>query len=357
MAAPFYLSSLQRALPLVLLLSFLLDYTTAFSQPTTPADWGLKSFSLHDKQLGTIRFYIDTVNINAKAPLLLHINGSGGAPLCIFAEGQSKAVVLTTFDTQLLRQAAADYHFVVLDKPGTPFCEQMQVKGDDFSHVLEDYSPSAEYTQQLSLEWRITATRKVISYLIRQGFYDKSKIVVWGYSEGGQVVPPLALQDKRITHAVSVVGAGLNQLYDDIVQWRIDAATGKLSHQQAQDSIDQRLRTIKEIYAHPHATNKTFAGHTYKRWASFTLDVPFESLRQLQIPIYMLVATKDPNSPVYGLDYVPLEFIRLGKNNLTYEVCLGCDHYLNLQVAKEEGTELQQLGGAYNQKILDWLTR
>ena len=43
----------------------------------------------------------------------------------------------------------------------------------------------------------------------------------------------------------------------------------------------------------------------------------------------MIVATADDHSPVYGLDYLKLDFIRLGKTNLTYDPCVGCDHFLN----------------------------
>ena len=49
----------------------------------------------------------------------------------------------------------------------------------------------------------------------------------------------------------------------------------------------------------------------------------------------MLVGSSDENSPIYGLDYIPLEYLRLGKNNLTYDVCVDCDHFQNRTTVKD----------------------
>ncbi len=167
-----------------------------------------------------------------------------------------------------------------------------------------------------------------INYLVKHGFWDKTKIVAYGYSEGGQVVPSLAVQDKRFTHIASLVRSGLNQLYDGIINWRIKAAKGELTQQQVQDSVEASFRRIAEIYKNPSATDKETGGHSYQRWASFGNSIPFEQLRKLSIPIYMVAASQDNSSPIYGLDYVRLEFMRLGKTNLVYDTCVGCNHYL-----------------------------
>jgi pimeloyl-ACP methyl ester carboxylesterase len=227
------------------------------------------------------------------------------------------------------------------------------VKNEDLSD--QEYKPSAEYTKRLSLQWRVAASKKVISYLIKNKFYDGSKIVAWGFSEGGQVVPHLALHDKRITHVVAVVGSGLNQLYDGIVETRIQAATGQITHQQAQEKIEQDFRNLKEIYGNRNDTEKEVGGHSFQRWASFASEIPFESYRRLSIPIYLVASSADKSSPIFGLDYVPLEFIRLGKNNLTYDVCVGCDHLLNQKTIVEGKEEIKNLGDQFTDKILRWI--
>ncbi|NNU33311.1 hypothetical protein HK413_02460 [Mucilaginibacter sp. S1162] len=339
-----------------LLLSFIISLTTLKAQPVKPADHGLKEFTLKDVKLGVIRFYVDTVNIKKKKPFFIEINGSGGLPLCIFIKGKGFGSIYNTSNEQLRAATQKDFHYIILGKPGTLFCDTIKTNDDathfDAHRLIANYKFSAEYTKQLSLNWRVAATKKVITYLINKGYWDGTKIAAYGYSEGGQVVPSLAVADKRITHVIDVVGSGLNQFYDGIMAWRVKAAKGEITQQQAQDSIAIELKRIKDIYANPNNTRLEYLGHSYKRWASFGLNPPFEKLRMLNIPIYMIVATADESSPIYGLDYVQLDFIRLGKKNLTYEPCVGCDHYLNNPDADKSKAHTD-----YNAKVLKWLSR
>lgn len=337
------------------LLGLLIIPFIAHAQPVTPKEYGLQEFSFNHKKLGLIRFYVDTNGIQVKAPLFIETNGSGGLPLCLYVEGKKFVTTSITFNSALLEQTKQKYHYVILGKPGTAFCDSVRIAVDvpefqrDPQIVTRSYPYSTEYTERLSLDWRVEATKAVISYLIKNKFWDRSKIVAYGYSEGGQVVPALAVADKRITHQIPVVGSGLNQFYNDILDWRFKAMSGQLTHRQAQDSINLYLATVRTIYQHPNETKAQFAGHSYKRWASFGSSIAFENLRKVNIPIYLLVATADKNSPIYSLDYIQLDFIRLGKRNLTYEPCVGCNHYL-----------LQTQGGQsvdYNQRILDWVDK
>ncbi|PSR56916.1 hypothetical protein AHMF7605_27175 [Adhaeribacter arboris] len=325
------------------------------AQPIQPIDYGLKAFSLTDSKLGVISFYVDTTGIAKKAPLFIDINGSGGLPLSIYVKGNGFEATANTFTTDILANTKDKYHYVILDKPGTPFCDTVTTTKSanvyDVHEVLYNYKFSDEYTKRLSLQWRVEATKKVISYLIKNKYWDKTKIVAYGYSEGGQVVPTLAVEDKRVTHIASVVGSGLNQFFDGMMGWRIKAAKGEITQQEAQDSIDAGLKNVADVYKTPNATDKEIGGHSYKRWASFCSVVPFEQLRRLTIPIYMVAATADDSSPIYGLDYVRLEFLRLGKTNLTFESCVGCNHYLS---SIEDG---KQVSHDYLPKILDWVDR
>jgi len=324
------------------------------AQPLTPKDNGLKEITLKDPKLGLIRFYVDTENIRKRAPLFIEVNGSGGMPLCVYIKGKGFSATSNTFNAAIIEATKKNFHYIILGKPGTPFCDTIHTN-DDAKHydqhaLIQNYKYSKEYTRRLSLDWRVKATKRVITYMIQHNLWDGTKIVAYGYSEGGQVVPALAVADKRVTHIVSIVGSGLNQFYDGILAWRIKAAKGEITQQQAQDGIDADFKEIKDIYRHPENTKMEYSGHSYKRWASFGKNPPFEELRKLSIPIYMIVSTADTNSPIYGLDYVELDFIRLGKTNLTYAPCVGCDHYLN---STENGKVVSH--GDYLAKILKWL--
>jgi hypothetical protein len=72
----------------ILCLLFALYNFRASAQPVTPAEHGLKEFSIKDKKLGLINFYIDTTNLKRKAPLFIETNGSGGMPLCLYVKGE-----------------------------------------------------------------------------------------------------------------------------------------------------------------------------------------------------------------------------------------------------------------------------
>jgi hypothetical protein len=341
----------------LLLIVLLLFKNFVLAQSVTPDGYGLKEYAITDKKLGLIQFYVDTVNILRKAPLFIEVNGSGGLPLCLYIQGKNFVTTPHTFSEELFSKTKDRYHYIILGKPGTSFCDTLNLDltvaeyQKNPSQVIFAHKPSREYTKRLSLYWRVQATQAVISYLIKHGFWDKTKIVAYGYSEGGQVVPSLAAEDKRVTHIASVVGSGLNQLYDGIIKWRIKAAKGELSQQQAQDSVEVSFRRIAEIYKNPAATNKETGGHSYLRWASFGTVIPFEQLRKLTIPIYMIAASLDESSPIYGLDYVRLEFLRLGKTNLVYDTCVGCNHYLG---SSENSTPAS---GSYIDKILAWVER
>src|ERR1700712_5536542 len=154
------------------------------AQPVKPSDHGLKEFVLNDAKLGTIRFYMDTVNIKKKQPLFIEVNGSGGLPLCIYIKGKGFKSTYNTLNEQLKAATEQNYHYIILGKPGTPFCDTIKT-GDDARHfdahkLISGYQFSKEYTQKLSLYWRVGATKKVISYLIAKGYADGKKIVAYG---------------------------------------------------------------------------------------------------------------------------------------------------------------------------------
>lgn len=327
----------------------------SFSQPVTPKDYGLKSFKIEDKDLGPIGFHIDTINIEKRSPLIVYINGSGGYPLIFYVESDSSSSVVTTFDHYLLQKASNNFHVVLIDKPGLAFCDTIAAQSDRVIAMLENYQAPREYTNRLDLRWRVKSASAVISFLLNKFRWKNIDIIAWGFSEGGQVVPRLAADDKRITHVVAVAGSGLNQFYDNIFSIRMRVASGALSHEKAQKQIQELYNTYKDIYANKTATDKEYEGHSYKRWASFTLDDKIVAFAKLNIPIYLLAASADENSPILGLEYVPLEFLRLGKTNLTYEVCVGCNHYFEVVSSEDSSRIGKDLSKEYVNKILEWI--
>lgn len=318
----------------------LLFQSTVFGQaPRTPDDFGLRHFTIKDSALGKVNFYVTKNGIQTRKPLLVLLDGSGHLPLYALlkkTDGSSQIIGTVPFRYNSLSR---QYHVVLISKPGTPFMDSLNV--DSHRAFTQQYIASEEYNQKLSLEWRAHSASSVINFLLDTLDIDTSNVTAIGYSEGGQVVPKLALLNNKVTKIVNIVGGGLNQFYDFITAERLKAARGTISQDSAQANIDSLLQKFKDIYQYPHATHKFWLGHTYQRWASFCKDTPLENMLQLDIPILIVTGGEDTNSPITGLDYVPLEFIRKGKKNLTYKVYPNCDHWFNNQVSSS--SQLQEM--------------
>jgi len=326
-----------------------------FAQGVEPKDWGLKAFHIKDAQLGDINFYVTDEGIDQEKPLLFIAQGSGGLPTMILVQYGEKSLQLGTVPPDLIMRFSDQFHVAYMGKAGTPFCDTVKVEEVKPREILENYQPSEEYIQKCGLEWQVQASLLVIDSLCNMLPISGNKVIALGVSEGGRVVPRLAVENKKITHLVCMVSGGLNQFYSSIINKRIDAATGKLSHQEAQVIVDSLFGVYEKIYSDPHSTEKSWYGHPYQRWASFCTDIPLEHLAKLDIPIYFLSGSADRNAPVLQADYIKLEFLRLGKTNLTYRVLPGCEHSL-YEVVVEDGKErgISHRDEAFGM-VVDWI--
>jgi dienelactone hydrolase len=337
----------MKKLLLILIFGFLISNLNA--QPKTPSEYGLKSFCIKDKSLGEINFYVTKNEIKEAKPLLIILDGSGHIPIySLLKNDDGKSQIIGTIPFRY-NKLSKNYHVVLISKPGTPFIDSLEV--NSYQQFLKDYKPSKEYTEKLSLEWRVSSASKVIDYLSKKINIKEKEIIAIGYSEGGHVVSKLALENKRVTKIVSIVGGGLNQFYDFITAERLKAQKGIISPEQAQSKIDSLNFKFKDIYENPNKTNKFWLGHTYKRWASFCKDIPLENMRKLDIPILVIANGNDENSPISGLDYIKLDFLRENKTNLTYKVYPNCDHWFIDQKTKNRKM------GEMIEYVINWIEK
>lgn len=304
----------------------IISFSKAYGQPGMPQDFGLKSYSLTNDTLGDINFYVTKNGIEKSKPLLILLDGSGHFPLYFIVKKTDGDRQITKTIPFKYNSLSEKYHVVLISKPGTPFMDSLNV--ESYSEFVDQYKPSKTYNEKLSLKWRAESASIVIDYLIKN-LQINGGIIAIGYSEGGQVVPKLATINNKVSKIVNIVGGGLNQLYDFITAERLKAQKGIISADSAQIKIDSLFLKFQDIYSHPQATDKFWIGHTYKRWASFSNDIPIDNMLKLDIPILLVAGGYDENSPITGLDYVELEFIRRNKSNLTYKVYPNCDHWFN----------------------------
>lgn len=298
------------------------------AQQLSPEQLGFAGASIEHPDFGTVNYYISSNAIDQKKPVLLYLDGSGAYPLFQYTSRGIGSSVLIDF-----RTLSETYHVVLISKPGVPFIDSVR---QDASTGYPIYPAPEEYTSRLSLDWRAGAAHHVLNALIQDYKVDMRKVAVVGISEGFQVGAKLATLNTHVTHLVLIVGNGLTQCFDFIIQNRLDAQSGKITDAEAQANIDSLNAVFNDIYAHPYATDKQWYGHTYLRWSSFCGNNPTENLMSLDIPIYLVAASNDRNTSVLGTDYLYLESIRLRKTNITYRV-YPYDHGLNEFVRDAEG--------------------
>ena len=326
-----------------------------FSQGITPKEWGLKSFKIDHETLGDIHYYVTEKGIDQKKPLLFLFSGTSGLPTMLVVKSGEKSLKLGTVPPDQLHFFSDEFHVAFMAKAGTPFCDTVEVEEIDPMKNLEEYRPSDEYIQKAGMEWEMQASKLVIDDILKTLLIDENKIVALGISEGGLLVTRLACEDSRVTHIVSVISTGLNQFFSRIINRRIDAATGALTHEEAQKEVESLFAVYRDIYQNPESSDKWYYGHPYKRWGSFCQFIPLEHLVKLDIPILLVNGTADRSSPILQSDYIMLEFIRKGKTNLTYHVVPGMGHSLH-GVVIEDGKEKSVSHRAdVFQKIKDWV--
>jgi len=316
----------------------LLIQSNAMGQGITPADWGLKAFHFKAPQLGDINFYVTEKGIDHEKSILFLFSGTRGLPTMLVVQKGDQSLQLGTVPPDIIFSFIDDYHVAVMGKPGTLFCDTMQVEEINPLQNLEDYQPSREYVEKCGLEWEVTAASLVLDTLCSILPHTGEKIVAVGFSEGGHTAIQFAAKNPEITHLVCGITGGLNQWYSSIINRRMDAAAGVISHREAQAEVEKLFAIYREIYGDPDNTEKWYYGHPYKRWGSFCSVIPLEQLVKMEIPILFLCGSADRNNPILQCDYVMLEFLRLGKTNLTYRVLPGCDHGF-YEMVMEDGEE------------------
>lgn len=325
-----------------------------FPQGVTPQDWGLEAYHIKDAELGTINFYVTSKGMEQRKPLAFLMYGCRGLPVMLVVDDGEKSVQLGTIPPDQIHTFADQYHVAFISKAGTPFCDTMKVEQINPWQNFEDYQPSQEYIEKCGMEWDNKACSVVLDTLV-QMLQLTDKIVAVGGSEGGLLATRFAAHDQRVTHLVSIVSTGLNQFYSSIINRRMDAAKGEMTHQEAQAAVDSLFAVYKKVYSDPNSTEKWYYGHPYKRWGSFCNYIPLTDLVKLDIPILFVNGTRDRSSPVLHADYIQLEFIRLGKDNLTCFVLPGVEHSL-YEIVVENGEEkhVSRRDEVFT-KVKDWI--
>ena len=282
-------------------------------------------------------------------PLIVYLQGSTNFPLFwINPDGRYSSGITLNVDS-----ISTHYHVVLISKPNTPLVDRIRIAPSG----RKQYPMQEGYREKYSLDWRADSADRVIDDVIKKLDVDSSTVIVWGHSEGSQVAPAVAVKNKKVTHVIAMMGNSLNHLYDFILSERVSAFHGEKSNEEAQSNIDSLYAEFEKVYQDPKSTTKEWFGETYYKWSSFSLTSPLENMLKLDIPILYVAGGEDRQS-ILNMDYAKLEFLRKGKNNLTYKVYPNCDHFF-LETKTDESGKKEWIDhlDEVNAFALEWITK
>lgn len=293
---------------------------------------GYQSFQLEGDH-GPIHFYVSTGGVpldqTKTKNVMLYLQGSGPVPL-YFGETDRPGSSLM-FDAEDF----ADYHYVVISKPGVPF----------FAASKEQSNPT--YQKRTSLECRVSDVICVLDFLRAKKWVGEN-VLLMGHSEGADVAPWVAAKSPVVTRLVTLAPGGLSQMLELTLLERKKAERGEVTQAEAQAEIDAMNAQFRQIFADPTNWEKQWYGHSYLRWSTFVRPA-MEAYVKLDIPVLMIAGLHDQNTPCESAEAVELEFIRLGKENLTLERW-PMDHYF-VQRDGDQRTDLRSRAAKY---IIEW---
>lgn len=327
---------------------FALCCTVAFAQTDLKEEF--KLFTIQSKKLGKVEFCTFRTGIDQKKPLMVFVHGSGNLPNFHYRKDW-KGYGWTAFS--VLQKYKEKYHILFVSKPTIPLFDTVSV--NPTNHEVE-YPSSDEYHEKYSLEWRAESASLIIEEAIKRLPVDKSKIVLVGHSQGGQVVPKVAVLNKKVTHVVVLNANSLNHLYDFVLQERMAAFKGEQSFEDTQKNIETLFADYKEIFADPNNRTKFWSNETYFRWASFSDETPLENMLKLKIPIFVIAGGKDIwGSFIMNTDYVEIEFLRHRKTNLRYKVYPNANHFLQNEIIENGKTKSVDIKHEVFEDIMKWI--
>lgn len=309
----------------------------------------IEIYKLNDPTLKEIQFCVFKKDIDKKKPLLLFLGGSGLEPTFKFNKAD-KQVYYTGFSRFTKYQDK--YHIAFISKAGIPLY-------DTVNSSNAPYKTTSFAVENNTLDWRSESASKAIDYLLTVLQVDTNNIIVVGHSQGGQVVPKIASINSHVKKIVMMSSNSLDHIYDRILIARQQALNNQMTYEEAQYVVDSLLKVHKEIYTSPGDTKLTFWDEPYNKWHSYSKETPLENMLKLNIPILLIAGGRDAEgSYIANTDYAALEFIRKGKQNLTYKVYPNYDHIYN-ETTRKFGEEIG-LGFKANiviDDIFNWLER
>lgn len=330
---------------LYLIVSILFINSSVFGQSDFLSEMDL--YKYQHNRLGAIEVGIFKAEKMGKKPLVLILGGSGLEPTFKY-NLEDKQVYCSGFWG--FAKFKEEYHIAYINKAGIPLY-------DSIPNNNSEYPVDSIAIHDNTLTWRAESASYVINKLRKE--LKPTKIYVIGHSQGGQVAPKVAVLNKNVDKVVIMSANALDHIYDRILIARQKAANHLMTQDEAQYVVDSLFKIQKEIYQNSKSTKKVFWGETYNKWYSYSKTTPLENMLLLDIPILLIASGRDiDGSYIANTDYAMLEFIRKGKNNLTYKVYPNYNHiYMETQWKLGEEIGLGFKANQVIKDVFDWIEK
>lgn len=329
---------------------FLIIFLVSICSSVSGQNDFLSKIDLYEYQhnsLGTIEVGVFKTENKNKKPLVLILGGSGLEPTFKY-NLEDKQVYCSGFWG--FTKFKEEYHIAYINKAGIPLYDS--IPNNNSKYPIDPIAINHN-----TLDWRAESASYAINKLQKE--LKPTKIYIVGHSQGGQVAPKIAVLNKNVDKVVIMSANALDHIYDRILITRQKAASHLMSQEEAQYVIDSLFKVQKDIYQNPKSTEKEFWGETYNKWYSYSKTTPLENMLTLDIPILLIASGRDvEGSYIANTDYAMLEFIRKGKNNLTYKVYPNYDHiYMETQWRLGEEIGLGFKANEVIKNVFDWIKK
>lgn len=298
-------------------LFFLLLSPISFCQTVVAGDF--THFSISTKK-DTIDFIIAETDFLEKKPILLFCQGSQPVPL--FIELENEEIWNTCFNNFDISQLKKDYHLVCISMPKTPLIAKQNQLNTSFAFITNSSNPNSflkDFFRADFLENYTRRANKVLKFLRKQKWTEKSKLVVFGHSQGAKIALDIASKNKKVSQ-LGLFGYNPTGRIDQIArQARKDAETGKITWEEADSITQKNLEFFERVNNEEYHKKRP----QYIPWKSFSTPT-IDKLLKIEIPIYIAYGSQDIIADF--CDILPFYFVEHKKNNLTLKRYPNLNH-------------------------------
>lgn len=279
------------------------------------------AFEISDKD-GKIEFMVVDNELKDKKPIFLWCQGSLPYPLYVNSKEEGIWLIgggISNFDTTNI---VKNYHLVVIAMPETPLIADEKSINESywyFGNSKNKNQPTIEFQKADYLENYVNRAQKVLKFLNKQKWVDRSKLIVAGSSQGSKVATKVATANKNVSKLGLFSANPFGRIDQMIRDYRKQAEQNRISWKEADENIEKEYQTFRDAYN----PKKVAANPNLIAWKSFSVPLLNDWLN-FNKPIYLAYGTNDIASDLN--DMVPLYFIRENKNNLTLKRYLNLEH-------------------------------